>query len=290
MKRLFLLTLSLFSMSAVLAADYRLFTDQDGRTIEAKIIKLDASMKKVTLERRNKKKATVPVNVFSEEDQKYILAWKPDTSLREAPQTENPKPLKKSELKQIAKRYEEEMNNKEWRISDSRSIYVLQVLNDAKYYYDVGTKTISVIDIEDSAFELELEINATPKRNVVEQGKHDRVYRGWAILCSNGDVKYNSFINPHPVEIATHVISKTGWKYKFKEPIDIGAFVGTLESCGIPTFNLTSNSTREDLIDEVPKIADWVMENGHKHDTTQPIAYYPEDLIEDKLKKVDQYF
>ena len=62
---------------ATYADDYRDFTDSQGRTIKAKIVKIDRGAKKVTLERKNKKKATVSITMFSEADQEYINTWSP---------------------------------------------------------------------------------------------------------------------------------------------------------------------------------------------------------------------
>lgn len=59
----------------VYAEDFRVFTSQDGRVIEARLVKVDARSKKVTLERENRKKATVPIGALSETDQTYIKDW-----------------------------------------------------------------------------------------------------------------------------------------------------------------------------------------------------------------------
>jgi hypothetical protein len=70
---LFLLALAVIAF----ADDYRSFTDTQGRTISAKILKVDERAGKVTLEADNKKRATVPISIFSETDQEYINAWSP---------------------------------------------------------------------------------------------------------------------------------------------------------------------------------------------------------------------
>ncbi|VGO21099.1 hypothetical protein [Pontiella sulfatireligans] len=55
--------------------DYRTFTGTDGRGIKAKIVKCDLRSGKVTVERENRRKITVPVDVFSFADQAYIKDW-----------------------------------------------------------------------------------------------------------------------------------------------------------------------------------------------------------------------
>lgn len=57
------------------AEDYRLFTDKEGRTVEAKVVKFDSRSGKVTLEKRNHRKVAVQASLFSETDQTYIKEW-----------------------------------------------------------------------------------------------------------------------------------------------------------------------------------------------------------------------
>lgn len=57
------------------ATEYRDFTSADGKTIRGKVIKYDGKQGTVMIERDNRKRATVPVNVFSTEDQTYIREW-----------------------------------------------------------------------------------------------------------------------------------------------------------------------------------------------------------------------
>ena len=72
--------LFIFGISiAAFADDYRSFTDKDDRIVRAKILKVDTQRKTVTIERENKRKFTVPIHIFSETDQAYILSWTPTT-------------------------------------------------------------------------------------------------------------------------------------------------------------------------------------------------------------------
>ena len=59
-------------------AEYRAFTDTKGREINAELIRYDATKKKVTIKRKGKGTTTVPISLFSENDQKYIIAWDKD--------------------------------------------------------------------------------------------------------------------------------------------------------------------------------------------------------------------
>lgn len=60
----------------VAQAEYRTFTDAaTGRTLEAELIRYDAEGQKVSLKLKGKGTKTVPISIFSDPDQKYIVAW-----------------------------------------------------------------------------------------------------------------------------------------------------------------------------------------------------------------------
>jgi len=54
---------------------YRDFTSTDGEKIRGCIISLDGVTKVVMIERENRRRFNVPISVFTEEDQAYILEW-----------------------------------------------------------------------------------------------------------------------------------------------------------------------------------------------------------------------
>lgn len=57
-------------------AEYRKFTDAQGRVIDAKVISYDHVKGKVTIERKGRGgSTTVPTTIFSKEDREYIIAW-----------------------------------------------------------------------------------------------------------------------------------------------------------------------------------------------------------------------
>ena len=74
-RKTLLLTICLVICAFVARADYRAFTDSQGREINAKLIRYDAIKKKVTIQRKGKGSATVPISLFSEDDQEYIISW-----------------------------------------------------------------------------------------------------------------------------------------------------------------------------------------------------------------------
>ncbi|MDF7798046.1 tetratricopeptide repeat protein [Pontiellaceae bacterium B1224] len=75
--RKFLISFMLVISMASRADEYRAFTDKEGRSIKAKVLKVDVEANKVTMERDTKKETTVSIDVFSEADQIYIKEWMP---------------------------------------------------------------------------------------------------------------------------------------------------------------------------------------------------------------------
>lgn len=54
---------------------YREFTNTEGQTMTGAVVAYDAKTQTVTIERENRRTAKVPISVFVEEDQTYILEW-----------------------------------------------------------------------------------------------------------------------------------------------------------------------------------------------------------------------
>jgi len=76
MKRLILFVCLVAMISGVQAAtQYRDFRSAEGKTIRAAVKAYDVCTQTVTIERDNKRTSKVPIAVFSEADQTYILEW-----------------------------------------------------------------------------------------------------------------------------------------------------------------------------------------------------------------------
>ena len=56
-------------------AEFREFTDTKGRTITAELISYNALQEKVTIKLKGKGNKTIPIGIFSETDQKYVVEW-----------------------------------------------------------------------------------------------------------------------------------------------------------------------------------------------------------------------
>lgn len=71
----YLIVLFIIGTSVVSADEYRDFLSADGKSIRGKVMRYDARSKKVSIQRDTKQLFTVPIRVFSDKDQKYILQW-----------------------------------------------------------------------------------------------------------------------------------------------------------------------------------------------------------------------
>lgn len=74
-KRWILTACLLTALIARAQEDYHIFTDTQGRAIEAKIVSYDERYNKVTVKPKDRAAVTVPITVFSEADQEYVVEW-----------------------------------------------------------------------------------------------------------------------------------------------------------------------------------------------------------------------
>mgnify|MGYP001823183250 CR=1 FL=1 len=65
----------LLTTSITNAEPFRIFTDNSGRTISARILEHDSALGKIQLERKGGKKAWAAPEIFSNEDQAFIQIW-----------------------------------------------------------------------------------------------------------------------------------------------------------------------------------------------------------------------
>jgi hypothetical protein len=75
MKRILMVLAAGVCLGCLGEEGFRIFTGNEGRVIEARILSCDARTGKVTVERNDRRKITVPSTVFSEADQAYIKEW-----------------------------------------------------------------------------------------------------------------------------------------------------------------------------------------------------------------------
>ena len=70
------LLLGIVGFAVSVFGESRVFTDAQGRSIEAELVKYDEGRKEVTIKRAGQRKTvSVPVSIFSADDQGYIREW-----------------------------------------------------------------------------------------------------------------------------------------------------------------------------------------------------------------------
>ena len=65
----------LFALATRGMADYRVFSDPNGKEIEATILRVYPDKNQIKLDLKDKGVKTVPISLFSEQDQEYIYQW-----------------------------------------------------------------------------------------------------------------------------------------------------------------------------------------------------------------------
>lgn len=76
MKRVLIVAVLALCCSLAGADDsFRVFTDDTGRAISARILKYDARKRTILVQLDNGRQGNIPVPKLSEEDQKYVFAW-----------------------------------------------------------------------------------------------------------------------------------------------------------------------------------------------------------------------
>ena len=321
------MSLMMFTFGLLLttwADDYRVFTDNQGRIIKVKIIKVDKKTKKVTLERENKKKATVSISIFSETDQEYINTWsatpRPDESLE--PKT-TPTNLSINEVKQIARQYLDWIKKEDYLIGANRfylrSIDIKsQVVRDAFRDYYSTTKFNEIekarlVRNTGDYFLMEVTVLHTYSNG---EKRRTGPLQVRALLTAEGKIKYETIIQPHPVEELTYLLSTyveiRNWKERWMNsyprrhyPTDnVGVnskpdqvlngrklrFITLLKECGYPSFgvdtgpsytNRLNGDEKDEMEEALEDVIDWLLENGTRIDVSSPKVFIPKKAFKD---------
>ena len=263
----------------VFGEDYRSFSAKDGRTISAKIIKIDKQAMKVTLERKNKKKSTVPINIFSAPDQAYISSWASVSSDREKEPAKETQHLSKDRIKEIAEQYEERKNQGSWSISEGSPIY--RYIASSR----IVKKKVNAGSILDNGFEVKLSLTWIPDDRL-ENDSGGHTFTDLVVLITpEGMIKYDSIQDPHPVELATVALANlVGFNFGTTKEADLEVFVSLIKESGVPLFGLEVGSDKEKSRGSALEIIEWLLDNGTSFDATQPNVFYPSNTF-GNLKK-----
>jgi len=281
------LSILLLSLCSVVSADeFRSFSDKSGREIKAEIVKVDLRAKTVTLKPENKATVSVPIDIFSEEDQAYIRQWQQTPPIQLQKSSKEKSVLTTSKVKEIAEKYVATKNSEDWMISKDSREY-------PHPYEKYRIKNVDLGKVYDNGFELEISIALFPLESDADYSGGQTERTGLVLLTPDGVVKYDSFLNPHPLETICPYINGISWDYLHKRPCSVHEFISTMKTGGVQTFGLTSNSNREEFGKEALKIIEWLINNGGTHDATEPKVYVPSkvfDKMEDTLKSSKRNF
>lgn len=280
-----------------LGETYHSFTDKEGRSIQAKIIKFDSQSMRVTLERENRKVATVPLDIFSEADQEYIRSWSPSPVVEEDKKNQPEHSLTSQDIKNISKQYADAIKTQNHNaFSELFYDYEGDPLTDFfKRVTPVNGRVFeaSIGRLFDNGFMTKIAVSQTIDRGRTVGGDQDYVYEEWVLLTHSGKIKYDSLIKPHPLQLIVDPLVQMSYKidesgeYKLKARL----FIKVLEENSIPTFGFDPESDADDSLDTIEEIIDWVLDNGSHFDSTEPKLYLPKmefSRLKDSLKKVER--
>lgn len=262
--------------------EFRNFTDKNGRSIAAKILKVNAGTNKVTLQKENKKIATVPINAFCDNDQKYILTWTPENSLNDKRnKPEKSAPATKERIESFLDTYVLNKDN------------ISQEWPDFHRYKhtDFKMERITIVNEVDYGFEIKVSLS-WPIYSDNDSG--GGTFKGWILLNPDGEVKYDSFKDPHPIERLYVEMRQLEDTFTYMVKIRDKSFrdqlnksIDLLNKYNIPSFELTPNSSISDAKESIEEMAEWLLENGTSFDVSEPYVFLPKEgfnLYEKRIK------
>ncbi len=278
------LLIFIFGFSIVAhAVEYRSFTDKEGREIKAKIIKVNKGAKKVTLERENKKKATVAINIFSEADQKYIEAWSPfnkDEEKKTGESESNQATLSKAYMREIAENYLLIIGNPKKEVAEEHRDYFMPIVKSER------GRTLIIKNGKEGTLSRTGKIKAIQGNNVLITITDNLFDLGYLQLTDDGKFKYDGIFCPHPIHeafleyeglesLAEIAVSPKFDRLKHEKP----RFT-RLCKLGIPTFDYSLDLNPNRKARELKKIKEWLLDHGKDWDNSDPKTPLPEDVFD----------
>lgn len=288
-KLIFSVIVTVILTRTALSSEYREFTNQDGKSIHARIVQYDAKGEKVQLELQNRKKAWAQLSDLSEADQVYIQQYNQEKA-KDKP--EPVKELSKKELRAIGELYIHawESGNIEKvkafflqpeKITQSRFNEYKEIIRD--FHIDKVGAGYIVLDVDRISSKVWFSLYES------NMGGKER----WLLFTADGKIKYDSILLKHPIQtalISMVVLYDRGEKYKW-------AAVGSdsnrlsektyaeLKNMGIPMFGLDLSGRPKKIDESLLKMTEWLMEEGDKWDSTEPKVFFPEEWLRE-FKKI----
>jgi hypothetical protein len=276
------------------ANSYRSFTNKNGQQIDAKIVSVDKASGMVTLERTNKQKATVPIDIFSEADQSFINSYTEPVSAKEVETPEAaPVKLPKDQVKGIAEQYADGWNDRDF---EKISNLFLTPRKVSESEYKKIAQTLDKVrrdNIYESAFTIKVE----------ELGKTDpwgkfasgAVYSSWCFLTSDGKIKYDTILYKHPVAEAITVVGRvtssqysTG-KSSIEDQEYQKLYIEHMEAIGAPLYGFKVGASKKALENSLEETIEWLEDNGGTIDTSEPKVFLPEKYFKAEQDKLKEY-
>jgi len=279
-KLIFFIVLAFFMVAMVESAECRNFTNQEGKTIIARVVEYDADGGRVQLELKNRKKAWVKLISLSKADQAYILNMNaaPTFSPKAEKETKpTVTPLSEDEVEAIAERYIDAILNQNYEIWEK--LYFEEDKISQKSF-ERAVKSGGTGMISPASKIKSIRIRGVEGNNVHLQLKTPSGYKndGWLQLLPDGKIKYAPVICPHPIPEAF----KHAHRIKIVSP-DNPQFATSrerstrrLEEVGIPLFGFDAESPIHDQLKALDNIFEWLEENGSEWDNSGSKLACPE--------------
>ncbi|MDF7801854.1 hypothetical protein P4C99_20415 [Pontiellaceae bacterium B1224] len=290
-KVIFSVIVAIVLTRTALSNEYREFTNQDGKSIHARIVQYDAEGERVQLELQNRKKAWIQLSVLSEADRVYIQKYiQEKTSLASENAKDKPEPVKelsKKELEAIGEQYIQAWESGSY---EKVKAFFLHPQHLTQSRFNECKERIDDIDIDkvgDGYIILDIDSN-TYWPHLTDLPISDADER-WVLFTPDGQIKYDSILLKHPIEIALKsmlVLYGRGEKYKW-------AAVGSnsnvlsektytsLKNMGIPMFGLDLSGSPDEIDESLLKMTEWLLGEGDTWDSTEPNVFFPEELLKE---------
>ncbi|MBN2686380.1 MAG: hypothetical protein JXR40_13950 [Pontiellaceae bacterium] len=306
----YVLALLLLSIPAALYCEgLRTFTDKTGRTVKAKIVKVDKPSKKVTVELENKKTATVEIDIFSEDDQNYIQSWVPSPLDKKEPQKGNEKkpadsPLSKEQIEIVVQKYEKlcidgmhdrlpgdellELMNM-WTGNTKELFMYFKLYDDGEEIFIADSVKGNFLNYKQIRIDKFVDNGALLEIKSTEGEKEI----GYILITNDGRIKYDSAMRPHPIETAYDTFDRIIYHVQ-RENDGIGSTAFNNDSytfvykelvpTKIPLFGLSLDQKSHERQKSIDEIKEWLIKNGAKWDNSEPKLFLPEDYITDVIE------
>ena len=295
-----IVVLTLVLITDASASEYHTFTNQDGKTIVARIVEYDSDSGKVRLELKNRKTAWVDTSTLSEEDQTYINQWSEGESVNSTVQTEEIEPpisISKGEVGKIAKLYVQALREKNFElikplISTNANLTIEQAEKNFNRMTIVGRDEDNCPDRRSFKGD-DVSIGSIDGLNAELTISH-RYYEddhGWLQLLPDGTIKYDLIISKHPF---VDLEEGLGWltmgvRAKSKTNTWTSQGLRILKKYDVPGFGFNKGTDKQDREKVIEQIVDWVLEKEKDWDVSEPKLELPKQryrVMKNRLKSL----